>query len=266
MGVYLDGQPTNKFNRQGSVIDKTALIFSDGARVNYTLAFTVNSGSTSIAFSDSAAVANSMDVYHIRINDEHGNEATGNLDPASPSTTVNVSVSGLVKTDDWVINVVVIKGRGGDSPQSFQSYPLEIEGNKGSLTGTINEFQSAGTINVKVSATKNGVELFALATVADGGTQSVGSAVVGDDVIAFIQIQNTSAVYPYKVTSITLTGDATVDSSIFLPAVVAPSFNNEGYQIKFDTATTGSPKAAVVTIVNTTTNVSYQITLQLTVA
>lgn len=258
-------KPENKRTRVGAVSTRGTdlLIMNNYTRLNFALEYVVNADSTSIAFEDNVLGANECTAYNIRVSDEHGNEAVGLLAPASPSTTVNVDTSGLVVSDCWIIGVHLTNGRGGDIPQSTQTSQLELEGVKNDLTGTIDENNGVGTLNIQVYGTKNGASAFPRATVADAGTAAIGACAIGDEVVAYVYLQNTSTEFPLSVYTITYGNTGFISgggSTPFTPLAIAPEEENGLIKVVMNTAT-ALIKTATVTVTNNTTNVSYIITI-----
>jgi len=255
---FLEQGYQNKQFGKSCIKDTTRSVFNK-TRVGYVLGYTFAANSNSVAIVDSTVTANTFDVYAVRISDESGNEALGYISPAAPATPVTVVTSNLVKSDEWKLDVIVQKGRGNDFDFSFQTNTLEIEGAKGSVAGTINEFWAVGTLNLQVSTTLNGIANTAKADVADGATLTLATGVIGDEVEATVYIQNTGA-YPLDVYTVAITGDATAGAgqSGFAPFTLAPTgeVGSWKFVIKALAAVT---YAVTCTVTNNTTNASYVI-------
>jgi hypothetical protein len=261
---FLEQSNENKKFGTSAIKDRTQSVFNK-TRVNYVLGWTVSANSNSVSIVDASATANSFDVYLVRISDNRGNEAKGLLAASNPAAAVAIDTTLLNKTDCWKLDVFVEVGRGSATNYSYQTNTLEMEGNKNSTSGTINEFWTTGTLNLQVSTTVNGVATQAKTTVADAGTLVLAGTAVGDVVEATVFLQNTSTANPFVITSVAITGAVTAGAgqSGFTPLTLGPSAENEQWKFVI-TATSAILFSAVVTVLNTSTNVSYVITVQTT--
>lgn len=263
---FLDQQNKQKTALKGSVIPKFSAEFNSHQHINFVVTYAINAGVTTLTVSDSTATANSFDTYQVSVSDNHGNIAIGAIDPASPSTPVVISVTDLVPTDAWIIGAIVQDGRGSDSPAIWQSAQLELEGSKVSVSGTIEDNQGAGTLNIQVMGTEDGVETFARATVADTATASFGASALNSEVLAYIYLQNTSTEFPLSVYTVALTGDVVAGGQKgFVPFNIAPDAENAIWVVKIKTSV-AALQTAVVTVTNNTTNASYFINITTTPA
>ena len=263
---FLEQLYENKQFGTSAIKDKTLSVFNK-TRVGYALEWTFAANSDTLDIEDNKAVANAFDVYAVRVSDCHGNEALGFILPASPATTVTIDTSALNKLDEWYLAVIVQKGRGSAMEYSYQTNQLELEGSKASLAGTINEFWAVGTLNIQISTKVNGVAVLAKTTVADGATKVLAGVAIGDVVETTFYLQNTSALYPFEVTKVTLSGDITAGAgkSGFVPLTLAPTGENDQWKT-IVTTTAAVAYDAIITVLNTTTNVSYAITVRVTAA
>ncbi len=227
----------------------------NGQPATFNLVVTYTKATPLFEISDNELSANEVEYYNVRVVDESGNEAVGQLDVADPSTAVAIDISNLNVNE--VLTAFVSIGS-SYSPQLREmpniEFPLKIS-----------EDLAAFEIGNKVTQGAIAATFDEL-TAANGGTVNLPAASVGDTVQGAVVLAATLG--NVKVTSIVASGDGVVVA----PAGYTP-FNIEvdaispdsTFLFALDTATAGA-KSMTITIISDATVSPYTFDVALTVA
>lgn len=224
-------------------------------RVPFILGVTTNAGGTQATIEETAISA--FRAYSVTFKDINGVEATGVI--AAISTPVNVDTSALDPNNPWTMQVILqVKDTG--NPDLAES--------NGSFGYTINTVKSASlSFNNAAGQGMPSIQI-AGATVADAGSYNAGSAAVNDVVIVDIDILNTATAANggLIIESVTATGDGELYSKGGTPTSLNPEAQTSAWSVKFNTGTVGAKAITFVVTSSRSSNVSYSITINLTVA
>ena len=224
-------------------------------RVPFILGVTVNAGGTQATVEEVGISA--FGVYGITIRDINGVEAHGNI--AAILTPVNIDTSALDPNNAWRIyaQIDVVNAGNPELAESNGSFVAVIETPK-SATAAYNNTPAQGTPSLKI----DGV------VVADAGAHAATAAAVGDTVIIPIELLNTAtgATQGLILESVVVAGDGSLFSEGGLPVLLEPEASTFAWQVLMDTSSAGAKAATFTFISSRSTDISYQITINLTVA
>lgn len=224
-------------------------------------AWTADGTASKITFVESGIGANEVRYYNIRINDQSGNFSTGAFN-VTTMANIDVTTSNLNKADDWTVIVEAgLNGVGNECDCTAQG-EFQIVGAKPNATGTINFVQTDGTLSVSVQADEAGVEIFAKAVVADGGSAALGNVGQDKEVLVNFYFADTAG-KPLTIQAIATA--FAVSNKIFLQAIIAPNGEIAGYQISLDTSALGAISDTVTITSTDPANPSYVVTVTATV-
>jgi hypothetical protein len=236
----------------------------DGDRIDITLLYAVVTAGTSINFTEQVALAG-LGYYKIRVTDNCGNEATGNVAVTAVTTLINIVTSGLDASKTWTVEVMVAASNAGNECDCEWAYEFDIASIASNPTATPTSVHPQGTLLTQVDV--SGVKT----TVADGGTQALngGTASVGDVVNARIFITNTVAGSIVNVSAVVASGDGDFDYPNGAVGVVPVLVNDTGeiqeWVANLDTSSAAA-KTMTITITNDGTVTTHNFDLTCTVS
>jgi hypothetical protein len=252
---------TNGLDRQWNFLSLNGLalygvqLAGDMHRVPFNLTFSVNAGGTQATIEET--VLTGFSVYHMTIIDQNGNVAEGDI--AAVSTPVNIDTSGLDASSGWMLKVQLEKPNATNPELALDngSFAYEVEVPK-SAALTFNNQAGEGTPSLKIDGN----------TVADAGSYNAGSVSVGDVVLLDATILNTETAKngAFQLDTVTIAGDGSFFAAGITPVLIAPEAESNAWKILMDTAGAGAKAATLTFTSSRSSNVSYSITINLTVA
>lgn len=229
-----------------------------GDRIDIDLLYAVVSGGASINFTQTVNITG-LRYYKITVTDNCGNEAVGLVDINSVTTLINIDTSGLDASKTWKVSVAL----SDDAPQPDcaceGTYTFNIADIASDPTATIDTAPVVGAlaVSVDVSGTKTAV--------ADGGTQALTAASVGDIVDVIIYITNSTADSLVTISGATAVTNGSFNQVGTLPAIVDDSTEITAWVVRMDTAGAGA-KTCTVTFTSDDAASPYNFNLTLTVS
>jgi hypothetical protein len=227
----------------------------DMERIPFILGFTTNAGGTQATIEETGISA--FSVYAVYIKDVNGVEAKGNI--AAISTPVNIDTSALDPNNPWTLHVQIQRNNANpDLAQDNGSFGYVLQTVK-SAAQSFNNTAGSGTVSIQIEG----------GTIADAGAFNVATtAAVSDVVIVPINILNTATAKngALLLETVTATGDGALYQTGGLPTSLAPEANTSAWAVKFDTSTVGAKAITFALTASRSTNTTYSITINLTVA
>jgi hypothetical protein len=229
-----------------------------GDALDITLLYAVNNAGGDIDFTQTVAITG-LRYYKIRVTDNCGNEAVGLIDVTATTTLINVDTSGLDASKTWQVQFFLGTPTAGVDCDCETCGSFDIDDVAGNPTDTVTTVPAVGTLAISVDV--DGVKT----AVADGGTQALTAASVGDVVDVIVYITNTVADSIVTISNATAVTDGSFNQVGILPALVDDSTEITAWVVRMDTAAAGA-KTCTVTFTNDGTIVTYNFDLTLTVA
>lgn len=223
-----------------------------------TLLYAVQGAGASINFTQTVAILG-LRYYKIRVTDNCGNEATGNVDVTTTTTLINIVTSNLDASKTWTVQFFLGTPTAGVDCNCETSGSFDIDDIGSNPTDTVTTVPATGTLAVSVDV--DGVKT----AVADGGTQALTAASVGDIVDVIVYITNTVADSVVTISNATAVTDGSFNQVGILPALVNDSEEITAWVVRMDTASAAA-KTCTVTFTSDGTVVTYNFNLTLTVA
>lgn len=225
-------------------------------RLPFQLDLAVNAGGTQATVQELAL--STFSAYTVCFTDINGVEAQGTI--AAISTPVNINTSALDPANPWYMRVILqaVSAGNPDLAKSDASFGYTVNTPK-SAAIVFDNTAGAGTPSLQIDGT----------TVADGGTYNAGSVSVGDVVKLQATIQNTETADngAFILESVSISGDGSFFATGLTPASIAPLAESNAWEILMDTSAPAAPASATFVFTSTrSTNASYSITIELTVA
>jgi len=229
-----------------------------GEALDITLLYAVVGGGTSINFTQTVAIAG-LRYYKIRVTDNNGNEAVALIDVAATTTLVNLDTSGLDASKTWQVQFFLGTPTAGVDCACETCGSFDIADIPSNPTDTITTVPVVGALAISVDV--DGVKT----AVADGGTQALTAASVGDIVDVIVYVSNATANSLVTINGATAVTDGSFIQVGSLPAIVNDSVEITAWVVRMDTATAAA-KTATVTYTSDDAASPYNFDLTLTVA
>jgi hypothetical protein len=230
----------------------------DGGDVDIDLTYAVNSAGADVDFTQNTVISG-LRYYKIRVTDGKGQEATGLVDVTATTTPINIDTSSLDASQTWCVEVILTDDSPGTNCACENVYTFAIGDIPSNPTDTITTADVVGALAIQVDV--DGVKT----SVADGGSQALTAASVGDVVDVRIYITNSTADSLVTISAATAVTDGSFIHTGYLPTIVNDSAEISAWVVRMDTASAGA-KTCTVTFTSDDAASPYNFNLTLTVA
>jgi len=175
--------------------------------------------------------------------------ATTNAFPSLDLSTFDVS-------KDWVVDVAYAPSAvvGVDCP-CHKSFKYVVKGTKANFTKTFDASQAVAVLSVKVNGN----------AVADGGTETLAAASVGDTIIVPVVLSNTG-VANLTIQSVQLSGDGEASGYFYQYGALEGANEFTFLNLEMDTATVGTKTATITIATDEAANPIYTLDVEVTVS